>query len=122
MLSNEFTLKIHTCNASLQRWRRSQFGAGNGFNLGALYAHPQQQVARRNKAVVVRASEVAVKEESGSPSLGLEVVETIEPNSRVNTNPSPFFFFVLQMDLQALKMNFILLQAILICNSFTTLP
>lgn len=92
MLSNEFTLKIHTCNASLQRWRRSQFGAGNGFNLGALYAHPQQQVARRNKAVVVRASEVAVKEESGSPSLGLEVVETIEPNSRVNTNPSPFSF------------------------------
>jgi len=52
--------------------------------LGALYAHPQQQVARRNKAVVVRASEVAVKEESGSPSLGLEVVETIEPNSRVH--------------------------------------
>lgn len=80
----------YTCNAFVQRWRRSQFGTGNGFNLGALYAHPQQQVARREKAVVVRASEVAVKEESGSPSLGLEVVETIEPNSRVNTNPSPF--------------------------------
>jgi hypothetical protein len=103
----ESTHEIHTCNASVQRWSRSQFGTGNGFNLGALYAHPQQQVARRNKAVVVRASEVAVKEESGSPSLGLEVVETIEPNSRVNTNPSPFFFFVLQMNLQALKMNLI---------------
>lgn len=76
----------YICNAFVQRWRRSQFGTGNGFNLGALYAHSQQQVARRNKDIVVRASEVAVKEESGSPSLGLEVVETIEPNSRVNTN------------------------------------
>lgn len=83
---------VNTCNAFVQRWRRSQFSTGNGFNLGALYAHPQQQVARRNKAVVVRASEVAVKEESGSPSLGLEVVETLEPNSRVNTNPPPFSF------------------------------
>lgn len=33
--------------------------------------------------MVVRASEVAVKEESGTPSLGLEVVETLEPICRV---------------------------------------
>ena len=60
-------------------------GAVNGSNLAALYSHSQyrEQRSRRGEAMVVRASEVAVKEESGTPSLGLEVVETLEPNSRV---------------------------------------
>ena len=64
--------------------RRPRVGAGNGSNLAVLYSHPQrQEQRRRGDAVVVRASELAVKEESGTPSLGLEVVETVEPNSRV---------------------------------------
>jgi hypothetical protein len=48
---------------------------------------------------VVRASEVAVKEESGTPSLGLEVVETLEPNSRVLLLPRLFFFFFQQLSM-----------------------
>ncbi|KAG0562657.1 hypothetical protein KC19_9G162700 [Ceratodon purpureus] len=66
--------------------RRLRVGAVNGSNLAALYSHSQyrEQRSRRGEAMVVRASEVAVKEESGTPSLGLEVVETLEPNSRVH--------------------------------------
>lgn len=73
------------CQPDVQKSRRLRVGAGNGSNLAALYSHPQHQEQRRRRreAVVVRASEVAVKEESGTPSLGLEVVETLEPNSRV---------------------------------------
>jgi len=57
--------------------------AGNGAtNLAALYCQPEPR-RRRGDALVVRASEVAVKEESGSPSLGLEVKETLLDNSRV---------------------------------------
>lgn len=78
-----------------QKSRRFRLGAGNGSNLAALYCHSQQQQEqrrRRGEAVVVRASEVAVKEESGTPSLGLEVVETLVANSRV-LNPLSFLCF-----------------------------
>jgi hypothetical protein len=85
----------------VQKPRRLRVGAGNGSNLAAVYSHPQYQEPRRRRgeAVVVRASEVAVKEESGTPSLGLEVVETLEPNSRVLLLPRLFFFFFQQLSM-----------------------
>ncbi|XP_024388971.1 trigger factor-like protein TIG, Chloroplastic isoform X2 [Physcomitrium patens] len=71
-------------SSELKKSRRFQQGAGNGFNLVAVFKYPQQDHRRRRgEAVVVRAGEVAVKEESGTPSLGLEVVETNLANSRV---------------------------------------
>lgn len=63
----------------VQKSSRLRVGAGNF----GLHSHSQQREQQRRRGVVVRASEVAVKEESGTPSLGLEVVETLEPICRV---------------------------------------
>lgn len=77
-------LQLKFLDSRIQKSRRFQQGAGNGFNLVAVFKYPQQDHRRRRgEAVVVRAGEVAVKEESGTPSLGLEVVETNLANSRV---------------------------------------